>query len=140
MLTKRRYIAPKLVVPGRSPRAFSTAIRHAVTRLLWVFSATHSHYLNVPCVPIAEAQAAVFSVSFGENRRSDFTTQSLRFAHSGPRLPESKRESSVSNRYLADIKTQLGGGASSKIILESVCPCAGVAYLQGNASLIARMT
>jgi hypothetical protein len=91
-------------------------------------------------VPIAEAQAAVFSVYIGENRLSPGKIRLPSRAHRGSRLPESKREFSVSNRYLADIKNQLGGGASSKIKLESVCPRAGAAYLQGNAPLIARIT
>jgi hypothetical protein len=37
-------------------------------------AARHNH-LGVRCVPIAEAQVTSFSVSFGENRRSDSVPQ-----------------------------------------------------------------
>ena len=47
------------------------------------FSADHREFPGVRCVPIAEAQAAVFRVSFGENRPSDSVDQGRLRAHSG---------------------------------------------------------
>jgi hypothetical protein len=50
--------------------------------LLRVDAEARSNYLGALCVPIAEAQAAVFDVSFGENRHSNSTNQRQR-ARSG---------------------------------------------------------
>jgi hypothetical protein len=41
---------------------------------------THSNYLSVRCVPIAEAQVTSFSIYIGEYRRSDFVDQGPRCA------------------------------------------------------------
>jgi hypothetical protein len=74
------------------------AILIGAESLSWVVNAARRNYLGVRCVPIAEAQVTSFSVSFGENRRSDFTTQSLRCAQSGHWWHESERQSSANER------------------------------------------
>jgi hypothetical protein len=44
-------------------------------------SAAHRECLSVRCVPNSEAQVELFSVSFGENRRSDSVCQGRESAH-----------------------------------------------------------
>ena len=49
-----------------------------------LFFAAHCNFTYVRCVPISAPYTERFSVSYGESRRLDFTTQSLRCAHYGP--------------------------------------------------------
>jgi hypothetical protein len=61
---------------ARQNRRYAVMLRDSVGS----FSEAHREYLSVRCVPIAASRYPIFSVSYGDNRRSVFTAQSLRCA------------------------------------------------------------